>query len=115
MTAIAAVTADGSRCTLGEADVASFRSALRGEVISSEHGGYEAARRVWNGNIDCRPALIARCTGVADVQQALAFARAHHLRVSVRGGGHGAPGYGTNDDGLVMNLFRINANIAPAG
>jgi FAD/FMN-containing dehydrogenase len=104
MATIVAVTADGARCSLSEADIGGFRSALRGEVIHGDHAGYDAARRVWNGNIDRRPALIARCTGVADVQQALAFARTHHLRVSVRGGGHGAPGYGTNDDGLVIDL-----------
>ena len=104
MTTIAAVTADGTRCTLSTADIGSLRSALRGEVIQSDHGSYEAARRVWNGNVDRRPALIARCTGVADVQQALAFARTSRIMVSVRGGGHGAPGYGTNDGGLVIDL-----------
>jgi FAD/FMN-containing dehydrogenase len=104
MTTIAAVTADGARCTLSDADIGSLRSALRGEVIQSEHDSYEAARRVWNGNVDRRPALIARCTGVADVQQALDFARASRIMVSVRGGGHGAPGYGTNDGGLVIDL-----------
>ena len=104
MTTIAAVTADGARCTLSETDIGSLRSALRGEVIQSDHGSYEAARRVWNGNVDRRPALIARCTGVADVQQALNFARTSRIMVSVRGGGHGAPGYGTNDGGLVIDL-----------
>ena len=104
MTTIVAVTADGARCTLSDADIGGLRSALRGEVIQSDQEGYEAARRVWNGNVDRRPALIARCTGVADVQQALNFARTSHVRVSVRGGGHGAPGYGTNDGGLVIDL-----------
>ena len=104
MTTIAAVTADGARCTLGMADIDSLRKALRGEVIQSGDGSYEAARRVWNGNVDRRPALIVRCTGVADVQQAIGFARAQGIRVSVRGGGHGAPGYGTNDGGLVIDL-----------
>jgi FAD/FMN-containing dehydrogenase len=59
---------------------------------------------VWNGNIDRRPALIARCTGVADVQRAVEFAQRLGLVVSVRGGGHSAPGYGTNDGGLVIDL-----------
>ena len=104
MTTIAAVTADGARCTLSETDIGGFQSALRGELIQSDQGGYEAARRVWNGNVDRRPALIARCTGVADVQQAVNFARTTRLMVSVRGGGHGAPGYGTNDGGLVIDL-----------
>jgi hypothetical protein len=104
MATIAAVTADGARCTLSDADIGSLRSALRGELIQSDHGSYEAARRVWNGNVDRRPALIARCTGVADVQQALSSARTSRVMVSVRGGGHGAPGYGTNDGGLVIDL-----------
>ena len=104
MATIAAVTADGARSTLSDADIESLRSALRGEVIPSDHGSYEAARRVWNGNIDRRPALIARCAGVADVQQAVNFARTPRLLVSVRGGGHSAPGYGTNDGGLVIDL-----------
>jgi FAD/FMN-containing dehydrogenase len=82
----------------------SLRQAFRGELMQSGHPGYESARRVWNGNIDRRPALIARCTGVADVQRAVEFAQRHGVRVSVRGGGHSAPGYGTNDGGLVIDM-----------
>src|SRR5262245_7712711 len=81
-----------------------LRQVFRGELIESSHPGYESARRVWNGNIDRRPALIARCTGVADVQRAVEFAQRHRVRVSVRGGGHSAPGYGTNDGGLVIDM-----------
>src|SRR5262245_65064819 len=81
-----------------------LRGAFRGELIHGGHTGYESARRVWNGNIDRRPALIARCTGVADVQRAVEFTQLHGVRVSVRGGGHSAPGYGTNDGGLVIDL-----------
>ena len=115
MTTIAAVTADGVGCTLSIADIGSLRSSLRGEVIQSDQGGYEAARRVWNGNVDRRPALIARCTGVADVQQALNFARTSRIMVSVRGGGHGAPGYGTNDGGLVIDLSPMKGiHVDPA-
>src|ERR1044071_7684611 len=77
-----------------------LRQSFCGELIHAEHAAYEAARRVWNGNIDRRPAVIARCTGVADVQCAVNFAREQGLRLSVRGGGHSAPGYGTNDGGL---------------
>jgi FAD/FMN-containing dehydrogenase len=82
----------------------SLRQSFRGELIQSGQPGYVVARRVWNGNVDRRPALIARCTGVADVQSAVKFARSHDLRVSVRGGGHSAPGYGTNDGGLVIDM-----------
>ena len=83
---------------------------FRGELIHAEHAGYEVARRVWNGNIDRRPALIARCTGVADVQRAVEFARIHGFRVSVRGGGHSAPGYGTNDGGLVIDMSPMKGH-----
>ena len=107
MAAIAAVTADGAPCTLGGADIDGLRGAMRGPLIGGGDDGYDAARHVWNGNVDRRPALIARCAGVADVQQAVNFARTHRLRVSVRGGGHGAPGYGTNDGGFVIDLSLL--------
>jgi FAD/FMN-containing dehydrogenase len=81
-----------------------LRAVFGGELLRVVDDGYDAARRVWNGNIDRRPAVIARCRGVADVQRALAFAVEHGLVVSVRGGGHSAPGYGTNDDGMVIDL-----------
>jgi FAD/FMN-containing dehydrogenase len=99
-----ATTVDGTTTTLSEGDVGNLRSALRGELILSDHPAYEQARRVWNGNIERRPALIVRCAGVADVQQAVSFARQNLLRVSLRGGGHSAPGYGTNDGGVVLDM-----------
>ena len=115
MTMLAAVTADGAHITLSDAGIEGLRSALRGELFQSGHGSHETARRVWNGNVDRRPALIARCTGAADVQQAVNFARAHRLPVSLRGGGHSAPGYGTNDSGLVIDMspmkgIRVDPN-----
>ena len=100
-------TADGAGTTLDDAKVAEFRSALRGDLMAADHAGYENARHVWNGNIDRRPGLIARCAGVADVQQAVTFARTHLLRLSIRGGGHSAPGYGTNDGGLVIDMAAM--------
>ena len=89
---------------LDPAHLENLRQVFRGELIQRGHHGYEVARRVWNGNIDRRPALIARCTGVADVQGAVEFAQLRGLVVSVRGGGHSAPGYGTNDGGLVIDM-----------
>jgi FAD/FMN-containing dehydrogenase len=113
MATIGAVTVDGARIALGDDAVDSLRKQLRGDLIRSLDDPYETTRRVWNGNIDRRPALIARCAGVADVQRMVDFARTHALRVSVRGGGHSAPGYGTNDGGLVIDLspmkgIRVN-------
>jgi hypothetical protein len=102
-----AVAVDGGRIELSEADITGFRTGLRGSLLTSGQDGYESARRVWNGNVDRRPALIARCAGVADVQQAVNFARAHRLLVSVRGGGHSVSGYGTNNDGLVIDLSAL--------
>jgi FAD/FMN-containing dehydrogenase len=101
------ITTDGfeqKSYTPSGSQLARLRQSFRGELIDREHADYEAARRVWNGNVDRRPALIARCTGAADVQCAVNFARDHDIRVSVRGGGHSAPGYGTNDGGLVVDL-----------
>jgi FAD/FMN-containing dehydrogenase len=100
-------TAEGATITIDDEKITELRSALRGDLLMDEHEAYEGARRVWNGNIDRRPALIARCAGVADVQRAVNFARTHSLRLSIRGGGHSAPGYGTNDGGLVIDLSAM--------
>ncbi|HLZ21921.1 MAG TPA: FAD-binding oxidoreductase [Ktedonobacterales bacterium] len=92
---------------LAEADVQALSANLRGDLIQPGDAGYEEARKVYNGMIDKRPALIARCVDVADVMAAVNFAREHHLTVAVRGGGHNGPGLGTCDDGLVINLSRM--------
>jgi FAD/FMN-containing dehydrogenase len=100
-------TADGASTTLDDEKIAGLRSALRGDLITKDHAAYESARRVWNGNIDRCPALIVRCAGAADVQRAVIFARTHSLRLSIRGGGHSAPGYGTNDGGIVIDMSTM--------
>jgi FAD/FMN-containing dehydrogenase len=97
-------TSKGAGARLKEADVAAFKASLRGRLRCPGEAGYEEARRVWNGMIDKRPALIAHCAGVADVIQAVHFARAHDLLVAVRGGGHNFAGYATCDGGLVIEL-----------
>lgn len=107
MSQILATTHDGDMKALDETVLSEFRSSLGGELITAEEPGYEAARRVWNGNIDRRPGMVVRCCGQLDVQLAVAFAREHDLLVSVRGGGHSAPGYGTNDGGLVIDLSPL--------
>jgi FAD/FMN-containing dehydrogenase len=101
---ISAITLEGTRTDVRDADIEGLRRTVRGDVIVSTQAGYEQARRVWNGNVDRRPALIVRCAGAADVQQAVRFAQSLGLLVSIRGGGHSAPGYGTNDGGLVIDL-----------
>ena len=75
-----------------------------GELLSPGDAAYEDARHVWNGMIDRCPALIARCARSEDVVATLAAARQSGLPLAVRGGGHSAPGYGTCDDGIVIDL-----------
>jgi FAD/FMN-containing dehydrogenase len=89
---------------LDEAALADLRTRLRGEVIVPSDERYEAARAVYNGMIDRRPAAIARCVDVADVMAAVSFAREHQFTLAIRGGGHNGGGLGTCDDGLVIDL-----------
>jgi FAD/FMN-containing dehydrogenase len=101
---MAAPFAPSATRSLDDATVQAFRASLRGELIRPGDAGYDAARRVWNGMIDRRPALIARCAGAADVVAAVGFARANDLLVSVRGGGHNVTGYAVCDGGLMIDL-----------
>ncbi len=89
--------------------VAELRASLRGEVIGRGDPDYDLARRVWNGVIDRHPAVIARCTDVPDVIEAVRIARHHRPVVSVRGGGHQVAGSGVCDDGLVIDLSAMSA------
>jgi FAD/FMN-containing dehydrogenase len=89
---------------LDEAVFEDLRANFRGELLRSRDDGYHVARAVFNGMIDRRPALIARCAGVADVIAAVNFARENDLQVAVRGGGHSVPGYAVVDGGVVVDL-----------
>jgi FAD/FMN-containing dehydrogenase len=80
---------------------------FRGEVITPRHDEYDDARAVWNGSVDRRPRLIARCGGTADVAAAVRFAREHGLEVAVRGGGHNVAGTAVCDDGIVIDLSAM--------
>ena len=75
-----------------------------GVVLEPGDEGYETARQIWNGDIQRRPAVIARCSGTADVLAAVKFARERSLPVAVRGGGHAVAGHAVCDDGLVIDL-----------
>jgi FAD binding domain/Berberine and berberine like len=90
-------------------DIAHLRSRFRGALLMPGEEGYEEARRIWNGAIDRRPALIARCAGADDVAEAVRFARERELLVSVRGGGHAVAGYAVCDDGLMIDLSLMKA------
>src|ERR1700730_14045338 len=95
--------------SLDEATIQDFQAGLRGQVILPGDADYDDARKVWNGMIDRRPALIARCAGVADVSKAIRFARDQHLLLAVRGGGHNVTGAGTCSGGLVIDLSSMKA------
>jgi FAD/FMN-containing dehydrogenase len=82
---------------------------FRGELVQPGDEGYDEARAVWNGLFDRRPALVARCAGVADVIAAVRYARETTTPVAVRGGGHSAAGHSTCDDGLVIDLSRMRS------
>jgi FAD/FMN-containing dehydrogenase len=104
MTDIRIVTTEGADTILEEATVQKFADNLRGWLLQPGGGGYDEARRVWNGMIDRRPALIARCAGPADVIAAVRFVREHGLLVSVKGGGHNITGNAVCEGGLMIDL-----------
>ncbi|HYW44233.1 MAG TPA: FAD-binding oxidoreductase [Bryobacteraceae bacterium] len=84
-----------------------LKSSFRGELIQPADAAYESARKVYNGMIDKRPSLIARCVDVADVMAAVAFGAGNGLLTAIRGGGHNGAGLGTCDGGLVIDLSRM--------
>src|SRR5215470_2880542 len=84
-----------------------LKTALRGDLIHPSDATFDAARKVHNGMIDRRPALIAKCSDAADVMACVNFARDSKMLVSIRGGGHNAGGLGICDGGLVIDLSRI--------
>ncbi|HMC68226.1 MAG TPA: FAD-dependent oxidoreductase, partial [Mycobacteriales bacterium] len=76
---------------------------MHGQVITADDVGYDEARAVWSG-ADRKPKVVVRPSNAGDVVQAVGFARENSVDLSVRGGGHSAPGYGTNDGGVVIDL-----------
>src|ERR1700750_2162865 len=91
-----------------ETPVVRLRSSLRGEVVSATDEGYDEARRVWNAAVDRRPLAVARCADEADVQAAVTFAVANGLEIAVRSGAHSMSGASAVDDGLAIDLSRMN-------
>jgi FAD/FMN-containing dehydrogenase len=94
---------------VSEAAMAELGGAFRGVLLAPGGDGYDTARAVWNGSIDRRPALIARCTGLRDVVAAVRFASREGLAVSVRGGGHNVAGLAVWDDALMIDLSAMRS------
>ena len=99
----------GEEGSLDQQAIDELASSLRGQLLRSGETGYEEARQIWNAMIDRRPALIARCAGVADVMRSLEFARRHDLLVAVRGGGHNIAGNAVCDGGLMIDLSTMRS------
>ena len=115
-TSIPAVSLDGKDIELERAAIRELGQRLTGPVLLAGHPQYDAARLVWNGMHDKRPALIARCLTNDDVRHAVTFAHERRLLTAVRGGGHSWPGKSVCDRGLMIDLSQMNAvTIDPAG
>src|SRR4051812_16872896 len=88
---------------------------LAGEVVDRDHPEFDAARRVWNAIADRRPAAVVRAESEADVVATVRLVAEHGVLLAVRGGGHSLPGLSTCDDGIVLDLSRMNGvRIDPA-
>ncbi len=109
MTDLRILAGDGGEKILEEATVQDFADRLRGRLLRPGADGYDIARRVWNGMIDRRPALIARCAGPADVIATVRFAREHGLLVAVKGGGHNITGNAVCEGGLMLDLSAMKS------
>ena len=96
------------RGSLDGSKLRSLRDAFSGALFLPDDTGYEEARSVYNGLIDARPSLIARCGGTDDIVRAVTFARDHGLEISIRGGGHGVAGRAVTDGGLMIDLSSMN-------
>ena len=95
--------------TIDTRSLGALRGRFRGALVRPGEEGYDQARRIWNGAIDRRPALIARCAGADDVAEVLRFARERELPVSIRSGGHSVMGYSVCDDGVMIDLSPMKA------
>ncbi len=88
-------------------DLQKLAASFTGRLLLPDHADYDAGRRLHNGIIDRRPAVIAQCRGAADIADALAFAQAHHLEIAVRGGGHNVAGHACIDASLMIDLSTM--------
>jgi FAD/FMN-containing dehydrogenase len=94
--------------TLDSATLANLHAAVGGRILTTVDADYDQARRVWNGMIDRRPSAIVQAAGVDDIAPAIALARESGLPLAIRGGGHNVAGNGTVDDGILLDMGRLN-------
>ncbi len=110
------LTVDGAPTTLGDEVIDAFRQTFSGPILTPGDPEYDDVRVIWNKMYDRKPALIARCTGVADVIAAVNFAREQKLLFTVRGGGHHVAGFSIHDDALLIDLSLMKGiHVNPQG
>ena len=108
------MTASASASILSDDRFRDFSKTFRGDLVRPNTSEYESARKVWNGMIDRRPAVIARCKSVGDVQAAVRFGRENDLPIAIRGGGHNAAGLAVCDGGIVIDLGALRDVVVDA-
>src|SRR5450755_1383837 len=94
---------------ISSADIQTLRTSMRGQALTPEASDFDAARTVFNGMIDRRPAVIARCAGVSDVMRALEFGVRRSLPIAIRCGGHALPGFSVCEGGLMLDLTPMSS------
>ncbi|MBM3519057.1 MAG: FAD-dependent oxidoreductase, partial [Alphaproteobacteria bacterium] len=109
MSEVRVVGLAGAEKVLAGPAVEALMRSLRGRALRPGEGGYDEARRLYNGMIDRHPALLVRCAGVGDVLKSVRFAREHGILVSVRAGGHNVAGYALCDGGLTIDLSAMRS------
>ena len=101
--------------TLEQTSIDQLQETIHGAVITPDDAEYDDARSVYNGMHDRRPAVLIRCADAGDVIAAVSFARDQGGDVSIRGGAHSAPGFSSNDDGVVIDLSHTKGiHVDPA-
>jgi FAD/FMN-containing dehydrogenase len=98
-----------AQVVLEQSSIETLQASLRGKLLQPGDAAYDDARKIHNGMIDRHPALIVQCAGVADVINAVKFARVNHLLVSVRGGGHSGAGFAVCDGGIMIDLSGMKS------
>jgi len=99
----------GESTTIEATVLAEFRTKLRGQSMLLGEAGYHESRQIWNGSIDKYPLIVVRCSGAADVIDAINFAHKNNLLIAIRGGGHNVAGNAVCDGGIVIDLSKMNS------